>query len=124
VSKLILVIEDDNAVRQTICENLRDCGYEVMEAADGDKGLALLESCTQKPRLVITDIIMPQKEGIETIIAIRRQFPDIKLLAISGGGRTRNMDFLEAARKLGADKTLSKPIDIDELENAVATLMA
>lgn len=124
MNKQILVIEDDKAVRKTICENLRESGYEILEAADGEKGLALLSACPEKPGLVITDIIMPQKEGIETIIAIRKQFPEIKLLAISGGGRTRNMDFLEAAQKLGADMTMPKPIDIEELEEAVANLLA
>lgn len=124
MNKHILVIEDDHAVRQTTCANLREIGYEITEAADGEEGLALLASSDKKPALVITDIIMPQKEGIETIIAIRKQFPDIKLLAISGGGRTRNMDFLEAAQKLGANMTMPKPIDIDELEKAVGSLMA
>lgn len=124
MNKHILVIEDDMAVRQTICENLRESGYEITEAADGDEGLKMLSSSEKKPMLVITDIIMPHKEGIETIIAIRKLFPEIKLLAISGGGRTRNMDFLEAAQKLGANMTMPKPIDIDELEKAVGQLLA
>ena len=124
MTKHILIIEDDRAVRQTLCENLREAGYEILEAADGEQGLAMLTAAVTKPALVITDIIMPQKEGIETIIAIRKQFPDIKLLAISGGGRTQNMDFLEAAQKLGADITMAKPIDLDELEKSVKSLLS
>jgi YesN/AraC family two-component response regulator len=66
---------------------------------------------------------MPRKEGLETIAAIRKKFPAMKLVAISGGGRTKTMDFLELATKLGADAVLPKPIDIDELEKTLRSLV-
>jgi DNA-binding response OmpR family regulator len=123
MSKRILVIEDDPAVRLTICENLRESGYDIIEAADGEEGLSMI-AATENLALVITDIIMPHKEGIETIIAIKKQYPGIKLLAISGGGRTKSMDFLEVAQKLGADIIMPKPLDIDELERSVESLLS
>lgn len=121
MSTRILVIDDDHAVRRTICENLLDCGYEVQEAADGGQGLELLDP-EKLPAIVITDIIMPQKEGLETIIEIRKNFPQIKLVAISGGGRTRSTDFLTLAKRLGADAILPKPVDLDHLEKTIKSL--
>jgi len=118
----ILIIDDDHAVRSTISENLIECGYDVMEAADGEQGLVFMESA-KAPTIVITDIIMPRKEGLETIIEIRRRFPDTKLIAISGGGRTRSTDFLELAKRLGSDAILPKPLDMDELEKTIKSLV-
>ena len=117
----ILIIDDETPVRQTLRENLEECGFEVREAPDGDEGLRSID-LKAPPHIVITDIIMPRKEGLETIIEIRKKFPGIKLLAISGGGRTRTMDFLELAEKLGAHAILPKPIDMDELEQTVRRL--
>lgn len=118
----ILVIDDEEAVRETIRENLEDCGFHVAEATDGEQGIQLI-SLGDPPDIVITDIIMPKKEGLETIMEIRRKFPGIKLVAISGGGRTKTMDFLEIAEKLGADAILPKPLDLDELEKTVRRLV-
>lgn len=123
MSARILVIDDDNAVRKTICENLKECGYDVLEAVDGEQGLLFLET-GNLPAIVITDIIMPRKEGLETIIEIRKKYPAIKLVAISGGGRTRSADFLQLAERLGSNAILPKPIDMDELERTITTLIA
>jgi len=71
---------------------------------------------------VITDIIMPEQEGIDTIIQIRRERPGIKIVAISGGGRIRNIDFLEMAQSLGADEVIAKPFEADELLNRLLRL--
>ncbi|MCH8237326.1 MAG: response regulator [Proteobacteria bacterium] len=65
--------------------------------------------------LVITDIIMPEKEGVETIVELKQLHPSLKIIAISGGGRTRNMDFLKLAKQFGADSILAKPFSEDEL---------
>lgn len=118
----ILVIDDDHAVRRTICENLRESGYDILEAADGDQGLSMIDPA-QMPAIVITDIIMPKKEGLETIMEIRKNFPQIKLIAISGGGRTRSTDFLALAKRLGSDAILPKPIDMDQLEKTIKSLV-
>ncbi|MBU0800344.1 MAG: response regulator [Alphaproteobacteria bacterium] len=117
----ILVIDDEKNVRSTICENLELCGYEVMQATDGENGLEIIDA-EDPPQLVITDIIMPRKEGLETIMQLRKIYPAMKVIAISGGGRTRTMDFLALAEKLGANAVLPKPIDLDELERTVKSL--
>lgn len=117
----ILVIDDEEAVRETICENLELCGYDVFEAIDGEQGIQLIDAGAP-PDVVVTDIIMPRKEGLETIIEIRKRYPGVKLIAMSGGGRTKTMDFLELAERLGANAILPKPIDLDELERIVKEL--
>jgi DNA-binding NtrC family response regulator len=114
----ILVIDDDVIVRETIIQILEDRGYEVISAEDGKRGVASFIS--EKPDLVITDIIMPEKEGIQTITEIRRERPDAKVIAISGGGRIGNTDFLKIAQKLGASDVIAKPFDPDDFLNRVS----
>ena len=113
----ILVIDDDVIVRETIVQILEDRGYTVLSAEDGDRGLALFRA--ERPDLVITDIIMPEKEGIQTITEMRGERPDAKIIAISGGGRIGNTDFLKIARHLGAMDIIPKPFDPDELVSRV-----
>ena len=114
----ILIIDDEAAVRETLCENLVECGFDVTSATDGEDAINQLEG-KLTPQLVITDIIMPRREGLETIVEIRKKYPNVKVIAISGGGRTKSTDFLTLAEKLGADAVLEKPIDLDELERVV-----
>jgi CheY-like chemotaxis protein len=114
---LILVIDDEALVRTTIRMRLEQNGHQVIEASNGNEGLHALE---QQPfDVVVTDIIMPEKEGIETIRAIRHRNPQIGIVAISGGGRTSTLDFLGAARKLGADQALRKPFTGSQLLEVV-----
>jgi DNA-binding response OmpR family regulator len=113
----ILVIDDDKLIRSMVSQTLIAQGYEVIEAGDGNEGVDLY--CSSNPDLVITDIIMPEKEGLETIKEIRDRSPQARILAISGGGRLGTMDFLQIARKLGADRILHKPFDPDELLDMV-----
>lgn len=120
--KRILVIDDDCAIRLMLCETLRDCGYEVMTAANGNLGLESIR-IDGAPDLVITDIIMPQKEGLETIRDIRLLHPNIRVIAMSGGGRHPIGDVLKMADKLGSDLSVAKPIDMYFLENAVKALL-
>jgi len=87
-------------------------------ASDGVRGLRMFRS--EQPDLVITDIIMPEKEGIETIREIRGDCPDAKIIAISGGGRIGNMDFLKVAEKVGASEIIAKPFDPTGLGNIVS----
>ena len=119
--KRILVIDDDREVRSTICENLRESGYEVLDAGNGAVALSLIDKIGL-PHLVITDIIMPEKEGLETIIEIRPRHPSVKVIAISGGGRTETGDFLDMARKLGAIASFAKPLDINKLDETIRML--
>jgi CheY-like chemotaxis protein len=117
----ILVVDDDDQVRSLFDVMLRRAGYEVICAPDGRVALQELSRCAVD--LIITDIFMPEKEGLETIMEIRRAWPDLKVIAVSGGGRHGNMDYLEIARKLGASATLSKPIERRTLLETVRGLV-
>jgi CheY-like chemotaxis protein len=118
----ILIIDDDAIVRQTLTKILGDAGYEVATAEDGLRGMAMFRS--EQPDLVITDIIMPEQEGIQTIGEIRAAKPDAKIIAISGGGRIGNTDFLKIAQALGAMAVIPKPFDPDELLALVENCLA
>ena len=96
-------------------------GYEVREASNGREAMEILAS--YKPDLMITDILMPEKEGIETIREARQQQADIKIIAISGGVRSENMDFLKIAKRLGADLALGKPFGRQQLLDMVHQLL-
>jgi DNA-binding response OmpR family regulator len=111
--KKVLIIDDDAMVRASIVHILEDGGYEVLTAADGIRGMAAFRS--EQPDLVITDIVMPDQEGIQTITEMRRERPDAKIIAISGGGLLGNTDFLRFARVLGAMDAMPKPFDANEL---------
>ncbi len=116
----ILVIEDDNDVRTMICEILTREGHEILQAGNGNEGIKQLKK--SRVNIVITDLLMPEKEGIETIREISKEFPEIKILAISGGGICIPEDYLDLARTMGADATLPKPFGKKELLNALERL--
>jgi DNA-binding response OmpR family regulator len=113
----VLVIDDDHRVREIVREFMQLAGYEVQEAEEGNAGL---EICRREPfGIVITDIVMPGKEGLETIMDLRREHPGIVILAISGGGRVHPDMYLEMAEDMGADAVLKKPFSSKELYAAV-----
>lgn len=103
----ILVVDDEPQIRDTLHRVLEAAGHEVREAPNGKIALSLVPET--RPDLVIMDIIMPEQEGLETILALRRTAPEIKILAISGGGRFIGMETLSLALQLGADQVLAKP---------------
>jgi DNA-binding response OmpR family regulator len=117
----ILVIDDEPAVRYAVTRILEGSGYEVTTAADGMRGMSQFR--LWQPDLVITDLIMPEQEGMQTIKQIREADPAVKILAISGGGRLVNVDFLQVARRLGADEVLAKPFDSRDLLTTVRRLL-
>lgn len=117
----ILVIDDDDQLRQMLRRMLEYTGYEVVEAADGAQGMKVFRE--EPTDLVITDILMPGQEGIETIILLRRDYPDVPVIAISGGGTISANEHLNTAGKLGADRTLSKPFTRDQILTAVSELL-
>jgi DNA-binding response OmpR family regulator len=110
----ILVIDDDAAVRKFIATALKRENHTVLEAENGKEGLRMLES-ERDINVLITDLIMPEKEGIETIMEIRKQNNSIKIMAISGGGKVGPESYLVLADALGADATLKKPFSSQEL---------
>lgn len=117
----ILIIDDDQMVRETLKIMLTAAGHEVTMANDGRDGLSLLTSF--QPDLVITDILMPEKEGMETIQDLRQLVPDLPIIAISGGGRVGNMSFLKVAERFGANRSFAKPFEPDEILEAVSELL-
>jgi len=121
VPQSILVIDDDENIRLLLRAILEPEGYQVVEAPDGDKGVKAYQK--NPTDLVITDLIMPGKEGIETIRDLRREFPNVKIIAVSGGGRIGPDSYLKMAKGVGALCTLSKPIDRSGLLNAVKEVM-
>jgi DNA-binding response OmpR family regulator len=117
--KKVLIIDDDPQLRRYLGTLLRRLKYEVLEAAEGEQGLELLKS--DPADLVITDIVMPGKEGVETIREVRKIHPGVKIIAISGSG-TGGALYLPVAKKLGADVTLAKPFSAEQLTEAVRGL--
>ena len=113
----ILVIDDEEGVRDMLRDMLEDAGYKVITAGEGSTGLTMMEN--HGADLVITDILMPDKEGIATIVELRRRDPQVKIIAMSGGGRTGNLDFLKTAEKTGAAATLAKPFTMQRLLKTV-----
>ena len=117
----ILVIDDDEAMRGSVRRILERDGHDVHEAQDGAEGLRVFE--TFAADVVVTDLIMPGKEGIETIMELREAAPDVRILAVSGGGVGLHHDVLSDAEALGADASLAKPFTVDQLRSAVAPLL-
>ena len=120
--KRILVIEDNPLLSEMLLRMLGLAGYEVQSAANGRIGLASYKR--QASDLVITDIVMPDTEGLETIQALRRHDATAKIIAMSGGGLGGSTGYLTLARRLGAHWSLTKPFSGDELRNAVAAVLA
>ncbi|PXF59428.1 MAG: response regulator [Deltaproteobacteria bacterium] len=117
----ILVIDDDIQILEMLRQTLEHEGYEVVDALDGKEGLRLYREAPTD--LVITDIIMPAKEGVEMIIELRRDFPDVKIIAMSGGGRVGPKNYLGIAKKLGVMRTFTKPVPRQDMIKAVKELL-
>jgi DNA-binding response OmpR family regulator len=116
-SPAVLVIDDDKSLLHSLEALLGSYGIRIAMARDGLEGLKLFRKIS--PAVVLTDIIMPEQDGIGTIMQMRRERPGVKIIAMSGGGRIGKSDFLTIAKKLGADSIAHKPFNIDEL---VATI--
>jgi CheY-like chemotaxis protein len=119
--KKILLIDDEEVVRSVVGEILKRAGYWVQTAADGKSGLELFQR--DEFDLLITDLLMPETDGLETIMALRRQRKAMKIMAISGCGLTLGGEYLKIAEHLGADITLAKPFTQASLLTAVASLL-
>jgi len=117
----ILVIEDDELVRNYICDCLELADMDCLSAANGRDGLAILQ--TERVDIVVTDILMPEMEGMETIRELRKQRPQIAIVVISGGAQ-QGLDVLGMATRLGADRSLAKPFKREELIATIRELTA
>jgi CheY-like chemotaxis protein len=109
----ILIIDDDPPTRRMLRQALEREGYGVIEARDGHEGLQYYRAAPTD--LIITDILMPDKEGLETIMELRQDFPRARIIAISGGTKFGRLNFLAMAQKLGAQYTLQKPFSLQEM---------
>lgn len=118
----ILIIDDDPAVSRTLSLILTRAGYQVATAVSGRSGLELLTGGAFD--LVLTDIIMPELDGIEAIRKIRTDHPGLRVIAMSGGGQIDKADFLHMAEALGADRVIEKPVRSDKLLELVGSVMA
>ena len=117
----ILIIDDEPQIRSMLTLMLERDGYEVVEAPDGVEGIKVYR---QNPAdLIITDLIMPNKDGIGMIIDLKKEFPDVKIIAMSGGGLNKPDGYLKGAKKLGAACTLTKPIDREKMLQAVRDIL-
>jgi DNA-binding response OmpR family regulator len=120
--KRILVVDDEETVRNLLKVILERERYQVIAAADGKEAIRLFR---RNPcDLIITDIIMPEQEGLKTIFDLRRDHPDVRIIAISGGGQYGLGGYLDAAAALGADETFAKPFDRIELLKTVRDLLS
>lgn len=113
----ILVIEDDESVRASICMTLKTHDFEVDEAGNGEKALWMLRRAPFD--IAIVDMMMPVMDGLETIRELKASFPSLGILAISGGSRYANLDFLKVASVIGATATLNKPFGGADLIAAI-----
>jgi CheY-like chemotaxis protein len=117
----VLVVDDDELVRSTIRASLARAGHDVIEARDGQEAVDIL--ARGPVDVVVSDIIMPEIDGIGLLLQLRRQQPRLRVIVISGGGRTQNVDFLRMATALGADLALAKPFTPEDLQRAVQSVL-
>jgi len=119
--KRILIVDDDSQIREILREVVEMEGYTALEAPDGKQGIRLCKR--ESVDLVITDIFMPETDGLQAIREIRKDFPYMKIIAISGGGEAVAGDFLGHAKVFGADRAFSKPLSLSDLAGAVRELL-
>jgi CheY-like chemotaxis protein len=117
----ILLVDDDDSFRKMLRITLVKMGYDVREARNGKEALGFFEQ--EQPDVVMTDLVMPEKEGLETIMELRRKQHGVKIIAMSGGGRVSAKDYLRIAKAMGADRVLAKPFSNDELRLALDGLL-
>lgn len=117
----ILVVEDNAELRRLVCRRLTMAGYQVTEAPDGLAATRCIQG--HVPDLIISDIVMPDMDGLELIRNLQKEHPQLKVLAVTGGGTTDPALRLALAKRFGAADTLYKPFSLDELLEKVASLL-
>ena len=119
----VLLVEDDEPLRSVLCRALERAGYRAVAAANGHAALEVIQEPTNEIDAVVTDIVMPDMEGIELIMSLRRTHPTLPVVAMSGGGRSSPHGYLQIARGAGAACVLAKPFEIEALLDAVGSLV-
>jgi CheY-like chemotaxis protein len=118
----LLLVDDDDSFRTMLRITLVKMGHVVHEARNGREAMAAYER--EPLDLVITDLVMPEQEGVETIRKLRHKYPEVKIIAMSGGGRSSATAYLKIAKAMGADLVLAKPFSNDEMRAGIEQLMA
>ena len=119
---IILIVDDDPTVRLIAGELLRGDDHAIVEAEDGDEALKIVG--VMAVDLVVLDMLMPNKDGLETIVELRKRQPDIRILAISSGGVMDRSLLLRTAMAIGADESLQKPLRLETFADTVTRLLA
>lgn len=119
--KNVLIIDDDDFVRTLVIKLVKSFGYTSSCARDGQEALDLLGRMAP-PDIIITDIVMPRMDGLEMLRELRGKYPDIKIIAVSGGGRSEQGDYLDLARRAGANEVVSKPLNPKDLKEILKKL--
>ena len=117
----ILIVDDDEVLRGAMAKALQRLGHEIRTAENGRKAMQVHREWL--PTLIITDLIMPEQEGFETIQAIRAKDKTVKIIAMSGGGSVNPNGYLEIARFLGADAILVKPFELEQLQAVLTQVL-
>ena len=117
----ILIIDDEAMIRDLLVNILEREGYDTATASGGKDGIKIYRE--NPTDLIITDLLMPEKDGLETIMDLRREFHDVKIIAMSGGGKVDPETYLQIARTMGAIETIAKPFDRKELLKTVQELL-
>ncbi len=120
--KNILLVDDEESIRKMVRAVLGEKEYAFTEASNGVEALEIME--TQSFDLILTDVIMPDCDGIELVMSVRKKLPDIKVIVMSGGGRVRADHYLNLAEKLGAARVFEKPFNTAELRETVSELLS
>ena len=117
----ILVIDDDATIQLVFSQFLTSMGHEIMQAENGKEGMSMIQET--RPDLVITDIMMPEMDGLEILMQLRSTHDSVPVIAISGGMRSLPVNFLQQAKLFGARYVFEKPVPLDVLRNAVTELL-
>ncbi len=119
---LVMIVDDDQQILRLLAEIIEKEGHQIVSAEDGEQAFQQFQK--HPIDLVITDLLMPNKEGLELIQELRSIRPELKIIAYSGGGQMQPDNYLDFAKGMGADRVFSKPIPIKELTAAVAELIS
>ena len=118
---IILLVDDDDQFLAMLSKVLTHAGYQVQEATEGQQALRLYES--HPSDVVVTDLVMPGKEGLEMIVELKQHHPEAKIIAISGAGRDASQDYLKMAKAFGAQRVLRKPFSNREILEAISQVL-
>jgi len=119
----ILIVDDEQNIRNILCETLKKDEYEIFEASSGQEAIDILDS--NAVDLMITDLVMPGKTGLDLIMEIKEKIPEINIIAISGGGGINGrFDYLPIAQLIGANNIIRKPFSMADIKKIVSDLLA